>query len=108
MVIVDLVGSARPLWLTGSRYVESDNGAVSSVFKWCGRCIRNAVAAASFWLAVALPTLYLPLLAIGLEPAPVARAFGTLLIVHACAIVVSHRYRPERDTGDEPTNEIET
>lgn len=43
----------------------------------------------AFWLAVALPFLYLPLLASGLRGEQVT-VFGTLLALNAVALVVGH------------------
>lgn len=47
----------------------------------------------SFWAAVALPFLYLPLLLTGLENSAVTAAFLTLLLTNAVALFVGHPYR---------------
>ena len=46
----------------------------------------------AFWAAVALPFLYLPLLAGGLEGGQLA-AFASLLGLHLLTLVVGHGYR---------------
>ena len=49
----------------------------------------------SFWVAVALPFLYLPLLATGLENSTVTLAFITLLAANAVTLFVGHPHRRE-------------
>jgi len=46
----------------------------------------------SFWAAVALPFLYLPLLVGGLDGQQIT-VFVALLLVNAVALVVGHEYR---------------
>ena len=49
----------------------------------------------SFWVAVALPFLYLPLLLTGLETTTVTTAFLALLAANAVALFVGHPHRRE-------------
>lgn len=48
--------------------------------------------AVAFWLAIALPFLYLPLLAGGLDGKAEAFAFVGLMVVNLVALVVGHEY----------------
>jgi hypothetical protein len=52
----------------------------------------------AFWVAVALPFLYLPLLTGGLDGSEPA-AFAALLAANAVALVVGHGYRAD-DGGE--------
>jgi len=52
----------------------------------------------AFWLAVALPFLYLPLLVGGLNGSELT-AFGALLAANAVALVVGHGYRAGDSDG---------
>jgi hypothetical protein len=49
----------------------------------------------SFWVAIALPFLYLPLLATGLENTTVTTAFIALLVLNAVTLFVGHPHRRE-------------
>ena len=49
----------------------------------------------SFWVAVALPFLYLPLLVTGLETTTVTMAFLALLATNAVTLFVGHPHRRE-------------
>lgn len=51
--------------------------------------------AVAFWSAIALPFLYLPLMANGLGSTTRLTAFLALLALHAVAIVGGHRYNRE-------------
>lgn len=51
------------------------------------------IRAISFWLAIALPFLYLPLLVDGLQGANHGLVFGALLALHVGALVVGHEHR---------------
>jgi len=52
--------------------------------------ILSPVQALSFWIAVALPFLYIPLLATGLTSRPLIGAFLALLLCNAVALLVGH------------------
>lgn len=54
--------------------------------------IARSLEAASFWSAIALPFLYVPLLVNGLGTTAQLSAFLTLLVLHALAIVGGYRY----------------
>lgn len=45
-----------------------------------------------FWMAIALPFLYLPLLAAGLETTGQQQTFFLLLVLNVVALVVGRRY----------------
>lgn len=49
----------------------------------------------SFWAAVALPFLYLPMLATGLEEPPQQTAFLLLLCCNAVALLLGHSHLRE-------------
>jgi len=50
------------------------------------------ITAISFWMAILLPVLYIPLLTVAVDRSPVSKVFFGLLILHACAIVLGHEY----------------
>lgn len=54
--------------------------------------VARSVEAISFWSAIALPFLYLPLLVNGLGSTAQFTAFLALLALHAATIVGGHRY----------------
>lgn len=47
-----------------------------------------------FWSAIALPFMYVPLLATGIDTAPEAAVFFGLLAANLVAIAVGHSYDP--------------
>lgn len=57
------------------------------------RTTLRTASAAAFWLAVALPLCYLPLLATGLDSPPVVSTLGALLALNAVCLVVGHAHR---------------
>ncbi|MDS0299438.1 hypothetical protein NDI76_11860 [Halogeometricum sp. S1BR25-6] len=61
------------------------------------RVVAYPVQFAAFWLAVALPFLYMPLLYGGVHGEQ-ATVFGSLLALNAAALVVGHGH--SRDRGD--------
>ena len=56
--------------------------------------IRALISPFLFWSAVALPLLYLPLLALGVDTTARGAAFAVLLASHAIALWGSHSYTP--------------
>lgn len=62
------------------------------------KLVTYPVQFAAFWLAVALPFIYLPLLYGGVQGEQAA-VFGTLLALNAAALVVGHGH--SRDRGDD-------
>jgi hypothetical protein len=58
------------------------------------RSLLRAVRALSFWSAIGLPFVYLPILAVGLDTPTRSVAFLALLALNVVALVVSHSYRP--------------
>lgn len=65
------------------------------------RTTVRTVSAAAFWLAVALPFCYLPLLATGLRAASTQSAFGALLALNAVCLVCGHAHRRDGDDQGE-------
>ncbi|WP_277542013.1 hypothetical protein [Haloarcula laminariae] len=57
-----------------------------------GRSLVTPIRGVAFWTAVALPFLYLPLLATGLQSSAVRTAFGALLLANAVSLLVGHSY----------------
>jgi len=57
--------------------------------------VLSPVRVLSFWAAVALPFLYLPLLASGLDSSSVTIAFLALLAANAVTLFVGHPHRRE-------------
>lgn len=55
--------------------------------------LRTGVRAVGFWLAVAIPFLYLPLLVGGFAGSGEVQAFLALLGVNLVGLVVGHGYR---------------
>jgi len=60
-----------------------------------GENVLSPVRVLSFWVAVALPFLYLPLLASGLDSSSVTIAFLALLAANAVTLFVGHPHRRE-------------
>lgn len=58
-----------------------------------GETVLSSVRVLAFWVAVALPFLYLPLLFTGLETTATTVAFIALLAVNAIALFVGHAHR---------------
>jgi len=70
--------------------IRSPAAGLSKPVAYLARPIRFV----AFWVAVALPFLYLPLLVGGLEGSePIA--FGALLAANVVALVVGHGYRAD-------------
>ena len=61
------------------------------------RTTARTVSATAFWLAVALPFCYLPLLATGLPTASTRSTFGVLLALNAVCLVCGHAHRRGAD-----------
>lgn len=55
--------------------------------------LARGVAAVSFWLAVTLPAVYLPLLVAGAGASDRAVLLGALLLANAVALLVGHTHR---------------
>jgi len=56
---------------------------------------RSTVEAVSFWCAIAVPLLYVPLLSNGPESVTGTVAFVALLAVHLTTLVIGHTHRPD-------------
>lgn len=62
-----------------------------------GRWIRRPVSTISFWGAIALPLLYLPLFYVGIDTTDELVAFLGLFGVHVLALVAGRHHRQDRD-----------
>jgi hypothetical protein len=60
-----------------------------------GRTLVAPIRWVAFWTAIALPFLYLPLLATGLQSSGVRTAFGVLVLANALTLLVGHSYARE-------------
>lgn len=61
---------------------------------WPGKLV-GCVRAVAFWSAIALPTVYLPILIAGLEAPREHGIFAGLLLLHIVATVLGHPYRSD-------------
>lgn len=57
--------------------------------------LLEGIRALSFWSAIVLPLLYIPLLVVGLDTAARSIAFLGLLSLNIVTLVISHSYRPD-------------
>ncbi len=57
--------------------------------------LLKPIEAVGFWAAVALPFLYVPLLATGLEEQSSQLAALLLIVLHVAALVVGRRYKAD-------------
>ena len=60
-----------------------------------GESVLSPVRAIAFWVAVALPFLYLPLLITGLDTTPITVAFLALLGANAVALFVGRGHHAD-------------
>ncbi|MBO4249245.1 hypothetical protein IL252_15620 [Halomicrobium sp. IBSBa] len=74
--------------------LRSSLQSVSSVSE-VGKHVLPPIRALAFWIAIALPFLYLPLLAVGLSSQTLTGAFLTLLLCNAVALLVGHKHLRE-------------
>lgn len=56
--------------------------------------LRGALRAVSFWVAIVLPFLHLPLLAVGPQTRAELVAFFVLLGINILAVTLGHQHRP--------------
>lgn len=68
---------------------ETDRGALERLVPSIAKPIRVA----SFWTAIALPFLHVPLLATGLSTAPETATFLGLLVLNLVALYLGHSHR---------------
>ena len=71
------------------------------------RTAARTVSATAFWVAVALPFCYLPVLATGLQSHSSRTAFGALLALNAVCLVVGHAHRRGRDADGDVDRTVE-
>ncbi|ELZ22941.1 MULTISPECIES: hypothetical protein [Haloterrigena] len=57
------------------------------------RSVKGSTQFLSFWVAIALPFVHLPLLAQGLGDPRITATFLVLLAVNVCALYVGHGYK---------------
>jgi len=57
-----------------------------------GHSLLTPLRAVAFWTAIALPFLYVPLLASGLESGSVRMAFLLLVVANVVTLIVGHPY----------------
>lgn len=57
--------------------------------------LLEGIRALSFWSAIVLPFLYIPLLVAGLDTVTRSIAFLGLLSLNIATLVISHSYRPD-------------
>ncbi len=57
--------------------------------------LLTSVRGIAFWTAIALPFLYVPLLASGLQSSSVRTVFAVLVACNAVALLVGHSYARE-------------
>jgi len=60
-----------------------------------GQVARSTVEAVSFWCAIVIPLLYVPLLSNGPETVTGTVVFVALLAVHLMSLAMGHTYRPD-------------
>jgi hypothetical protein len=72
--------------------VASADDSTSLITKW----IRPPIVAVSFWSAIALPGVYLPLLAIGVETTTEVTVFVGLFVLHVLTLLGGHNYQRSR------------
>ncbi len=70
---------------------EHERAPRETLLRRVGRPVRFV----GFWLSVALPFLYLPLLAAGLDTVSRTVAFLGLITLNVVALAVGHSYQPE-------------
>ena len=76
-----------------SNWIDEETTAFTSAFRTAARVGSTAlkpVRAAAFWLAVALPFAYLPMLAGGIGTEAELATFATLVAANAVALLVGH------------------
>jgi len=59
------------------------------------RSLLGPIRGLAFWIAIALPFLYIPLLASGLESSSVRTVFATLVACNAIALLIGHSHARE-------------
>ncbi|MWG34179.1 hypothetical protein [Halomarina oriensis] len=72
--------------------LRSDRTHAPSIPERLVQTTLQTVSAAAFWLAVALPFCYLPLLVTGLDSTTTQTAFGVLLSLNAVCLVFGHAH----------------
>ena len=60
-----------------------------------GDSVLSPLRGIAFWTAIALPFLYVPLLASGLESESVRTAFALLVVANVVTLIVGHPYARE-------------
>ncbi len=101
MCAVNVSSNSRRLPVSSSSPLSNESPSLSppeAVSRYGSRVrrlastLRSPAQFLSFWIAIALPFLYVPLLVNGLGSAPVALAFVTLLTLNVFALYIGHGY----------------
>jgi hypothetical protein len=77
----------------GSEASASERSVSRAALHRAWSTVARGAAGVSFWLAVALPFAYLPLLATGIETGDGLTTLGGLLAANAVALLVGHTHR---------------
>lgn len=67
----------------------------STVFRSIAQRVFDPLRMLGFWSAIALPFLYVPLLATGLETVAQTTVFLALLALNVVALLIGRSYRPD-------------
>lgn len=94
MVSLVVIDRCPPMSSSTNNDLRSSLSSVRSV-RSAGKHVLSPIRALSFWIAVALPFLYLPLLAMDLSRRPVIGAFLALLLCNAVALLIGHSHLQE-------------
>lgn len=76
-----------------STWIDEENTALRTVATRVGSLAVKPLRAVAFWLAVALPFAYLPLLADGIGTEAELVTFLALMAANAVALLVGHDHR---------------
>lgn len=68
------------------------SGAAEGVGNWRQRWFTTPIRVVSFWTAVGLPFLYIPLIAAGLDSSSEITGLAVLLVLNLIALLLGHDY----------------
>lgn len=68
------------------------SGAAEGVGNWRRRWFTTPIRVVSFWTAVVLPLLYIPLIAAGLDSSSEITGLAVLLVLNLIALLLGHDY----------------
>lgn len=90
-MMLSVLSPDRVSWMSSSSITDPLSAPVPTD-RSLSEFVLGPVRRAAFWAAIVLPFLHLPLLVTGLETETATLAFGLLLVLNVCALVVG---RPE-------------